>query len=67
VKDLKVTEEYRAEKDVAFYEGAAGRRLVMTRGSVAVFYPGDAHAPGLMHEGMGTVGKCVIKIRHKER
>ena len=59
--DLKYVTEvspYVAENDAAFYQGE-GSRLKLHAGDFVIFYPTDAHKPGL---GNGTVRKVVVKI-----
>jgi YhcH/YjgK/YiaL family protein len=61
---LTVSEEYSAEKDVAFYRAPeVSMPLVMTSGSFAVFFPTDAHAPGGEHLAATDVRKIVVKAR----
>lgn len=62
--NMPVLEEYDGERDVLFYE--APRRfssLEMFPETFAVFYPADAHAPGLHLEGFDAVRKVVMKVR----
>jgi YhcH/YjgK/YiaL family protein len=59
-----VMQPYVAEKDIAFY--AAPKRstaLHLRTGEFAVFFPTDAHAPGLQTGGPVAVRKVVIKVR----
>jgi len=59
-----VTEPYVAEKDIAFY--ASPKRstgLHLRAGEFAVFFPTDAHAPGLQTSGPVAVRKVVIKVK----
>lgn len=52
-----------ADKDVYFYE-YSGRYIAtpMTRGTYAVFYPGDAHRTLVADKEPGKVKKVVIKV-----
>jgi len=59
-----VTEPYVAEKDIAFY--ASPKRstaLHLRAGEFAMFFPTDAHAPGLQTSGPVAVRKVVIKVK----
>lgn len=51
---------YDAEKDVAFYEGEAQNYLAVSPGMFAVFFPQDAHAPGITPTG---VKKVIVKVK----
>lgn len=55
-------EPYDAAKDVAFHAGA-GELVIMAEGQFAVFFPDDAHAPGLAAGGAQEVLKVVVKVR----
>ena len=51
---------YDAEKDIlTSTETVSGSRCVLSAGMFAVFFPEDAHKPGL---GSGTVRKAIIKV-----
>lgn len=56
---------YDEEKDIAFYDqpATAGSSLQLVPGRFAVFFPHDAHMPGLQTTaGAARVKKVVIKI-----
>ena len=53
---------YDAENDISFYEGEAADYLVINPGMFAIFFPEDAHAPGITAEG---VKKIIMKVRVK--
>lgn len=64
--DLRVEEAYRAEKDATFYRvpERAPTRITLRPGQFAVFFPEDAHLPGLQVSGVAEpVQKIVIKLR----
>ena len=56
--------EYDATYDVLFYAlGDKTQKLVLQSGDFAVFYPHDAHKPGLCVEGESPkVKKIVVKV-----
>jgi YhcH/YjgK/YiaL family protein len=62
--DVTEIEAYDEEKDIAFYaEPGDESTLLMRPGVFAVFYPGDAHRPGVMTSHTPrTVKKIVVKI-----
>lgn len=62
---LTVRTPYNGEKDAEFYEPPAGTvsRFTLAAGSFAVFFPEDAHQPGVMDGCPGGVHKVVIKFR----
>jgi len=61
----EVTQPYNAEKDIAFYGMVPGTTPVrLGNGQFAIFFPEDAHAPGLQWDGAGEVMKVVVKVRN---
>lgn len=64
VSRLVVAEEYDDARDVAFFNDPASyESIVLRAGLFAVFYPDDAHRPGMMADGSpSTVKKVVVKI-----
>lgn len=56
-------EEYDAGKDRTFYKGLAQDYLAIKPGMFAIFFPEDAHAPGVTPDG---VKKVIIKVRVKQ-
>ena len=46
---------YNAEKDITFYEGLATDYLTVKPGMFAIFFPEDAHAPGVTPDGVRKV------------
>ena len=59
-----VTEPYRPETDAAFFAPTPHHiALALQAGQFAMFFPTDAHAPGLVLDQPATVRKIVIKVR----
>jgi YhcH/YjgK/YiaL family protein len=52
---------YDADKDVAFFDGV-GSFLTIPAGTFAIFFPHDAHIPGLDPEGAATAQQAVRKV-----
>jgi YhcH/YjgK/YiaL family protein len=59
---LDITEEYNDENDVEFYDGL-GDFVQLNEGEFAVFFPNDAHKPGLFIKESELVHKVVVKVR----
>jgi biofilm protein TabA len=53
---------YNVEKDITFYEGLATNYLTVKPGMFTIFFPEDAHAPGITPDG---VRKVIVKVRVK--
>lgn len=51
---------YDAEKDIAFYQDKPTSVATVYPGQFAIFYPEDAHAPGM---GSGVIRKVVVKVK----
>ena len=51
---------YDEEKDISFYEDVPNTYLSVYPNHVVVFYPEDAHAPGI---GEGIIRKVVVKVK----
>ncbi len=62
VSALRVTRPYDETADCLRLEGR-GQRLVLRPGLFAVFWPQDAHRPGLAAGRPGRVTKVVVKVR----
>jgi YhcH/YjgK/YiaL family protein len=62
---LRVSHPYSLEKDVEKYEAPAEPTALLTlgRGNFAIFYPQDAHQPGVQIEVPEEILKVVIKFR----
>jgi len=58
---LIVTKEYNSEKDIVFFSGE-GEYLTLKPGYFAIFFPHDAHRPGLISEQKIKVKKVVVKV-----
>lgn len=62
---LSVKTPYSAEKDIMFlndYDKAS--KLVLSDGEYGIFFPWDAHKPGLCLDGKtGEVKKIVVKVK----
>ena len=54
--------EYNAEKDVTFYPGHATDYQTVKPGMFAIFFPEDAHAPGVTEV---ELKKVIVKVRVK--
>ena len=64
VNTLEVDEAYSEEKDIAFYKPVEqAATVVLTKGSYVVFYPEDAHRPGICAGEVTTNKKFVGKVR----
>lgn len=64
VSTLVTAEEYDETRDVAFFHDPVSHETIVLRaGSFAVFYPEDAHRPGMTAgSSPATVRKIVVKI-----
>ena len=64
VSTLATADEYDETRDVAFFHDPASHESIVLRaGYFAVFYPEDAHRPGMTAGGApSTVRKVVVKI-----
>jgi YhcH/YjgK/YiaL family protein len=66
---LRTAVKYDMDKDIVFFhdpDSIGG--IILQAGSFAVFYPEDAHRPGLtMEEGPAPVRKVVVKIPVEEK
>lgn len=51
--------EYDADKDISFYAGLAESYIPVKPGMFAIFFPQDAHAPGISPDG---VKKVIVKV-----
>lgn len=50
---------YNADDDISFYDGLAESYITVKPGMFAVFFPQDAHAPGISAEGLK---KVIVKV-----
>ncbi len=60
--DGKIIQEYNPEKDIMFLD-VSGEYIKLTPGRFAVFFPHDAHQPGITVNSRQQVKKIVIKVR----
>jgi YhcH/YjgK/YiaL family protein len=64
IKDMKIKKEYNPETDLIIYEDEKeASKLILKAGDVAVFYPEDAHMPGLKLSNSVKVIKTVVKVQ----
>ena len=54
---------YNEERDIAFYNAEKGRNLMARPGIFFIFFPDNAHSPGMKVEDHVPVKKIVIKVR----
>ncbi|MCC6546339.1 YhcH/YjgK/YiaL family protein [Candidatus Sumerlaeota bacterium] len=63
-RDLDVAEEYDEERDIVFFEQPSTfTPCEVTAGLFTVFFPHDAHEPGIRMLGHSNVRKVVMKVR----
>ena len=63
ISGLKESEIYDEEKDVVFYEQKCGCELTVLENNFTVFFPEDAHMPGLnVKDSSSFVKKVVVKV-----
>ena len=63
---FKVKDEYNEEPDCMFYySGEWLKDNILVPGKYLIFYPNDAHMPGIMVDSPSKVKKIVIKIKIK--
>lgn len=62
MKKAFVTEAYIPERDIEFLSIEQGNYLTMSPGVFAVYFPQDAHQPGVEAVPGGPVKKVVIKV-----
>lgn len=65
ISDLGVKCEYSAEKDIMLLDDCEkSSKLVLEKGEYGIFFPWDAHKPGLCFEGNpDNVKKIVVKVK----
>jgi YhcH/YjgK/YiaL family protein len=59
---MRIIEPYNDEKDIQFLSGK-GDYLTARPGSFTMFFPHDAHQPGIATEGFSKVKKVVLKVK----
>jgi biofilm protein TabA len=62
---MKVTEDYDRAKDILFLRGC-GDYTTISPGVFTVFFPHDAHQPGVALGNQQVVKKLVVKVRMGE-
>jgi len=63
IERLTIDTPYSDESDLIFYkDGGEITDNLLSSGTFAIFYPSDAHKPGLMHDKSEIVYKIVVKI-----
>lgn len=65
ITKLTITKPYDASKDIANYSGP-GKIYAAMPGTFFLFFPSDAHRPGISPGGNKIDKKIVIKIRYAE-
>ncbi len=61
---LDINEPYDEKRDIIFFETPGSyTTLEVFAGGFALFYPGDAHMPGMQMIGHEEVKKVVVKVR----
>ena len=61
---LKCEEPYNAQKDIVFFkEPKMAKRTFVTAGMYEIFFPKDAHKPGIAHGTPEKVLKIVGKVK----
>ena len=65
ISNLKETAPYNPERDVTFYEDYDKATVgVVEAGMYGIFFPWDAHKPGLAFDGNpDAVKKIVVKVK----
>lgn len=62
-KDLIITEDYNDEKDVLFFEKTKAIKIDFEKEIFCIFFPWDAHMPGVKNnKGMSEIKKVVLKV-----
>ena len=51
---------YRADRDIVFFTDRPSGFVTLSAGTMAVFFPSDAHAPLI---GEGTARNCLVNVR----
>lgn len=62
ISNLSETTEYDESKDIVFLEGN-GDFVTAEKNMFVIFFPEDAHMPGIETNSQGYVKKAVIKIK----
>lgn len=59
---LQIKQPYASSQDVEFYSGQ-GQLITFAPNTFAIYFPHDAHQPGVMLDAPGSVRKAVAKIQ----
>lgn len=62
VEKLDITQAYDNSNDVVLGK-AEGKYITLNTGSFVIFYPNDAHKPGIMIDEKAIVKKIVVKVK----
>lgn len=62
LEDMLEEVEGRPDSDIWFYRGPVDE-ITLSGNRFAVFFPGDAHAPGIAPEKPASCRKCIVKVR----
>lgn len=62
LEDMLEEVEGRPDSDIWFYRGPVDE-ITLSGSRFAVFFPGDAHAPGIAPEKPAPCRKCIVKVR----
>ena len=62
LEDMTEEVEARPDGDIWFYRGPTGT-ITLTRARFVVFWPGDAHAPGIAVDTPAPCRKCLVKVQ----
>ncbi len=60
--DVTETKAYDEAADCALYAGKGAASFAAPAGTIAIFFPEDAHAPSLMADAPSHVRKAVVKV-----
>lgn len=62
INQLKIISPYNKTRDYTFFAGN-GNFFTLNKNSFGIFYPGDAHMPGITLGNIKNVIKVVIKVK----
>lgn len=62
LEDMTQVVEAYPDRDCWLHHGSM-QHVVVTPGTFAIFFPGDAHAPGMAPAEPKAVRKCVVKVK----
>ena len=62
LNNQEITTAYTPERDIVFFDGET-TPLILKTGMFVVFFPQDAHRPGMWVDGPEKVKKVVIKVK----